>query len=36
MWAALSRREARRVSPLLVKWAWNVEAMGLVKERGGI
>jgi hypothetical protein len=35
MWVALSRREARRVSPLRVKWARSVEAMGLVKEKGG-
>jgi hypothetical protein len=35
MWVALSRREARRVSSWRVKWARSVEAMGLVRERGG-
>jgi hypothetical protein len=32
---ALSRSEARRVLSRWVKWVRSVEAMGLVKERGG-
>jgi hypothetical protein len=33
---ALSRSEARRVLSWRVKWARSVEAMGLVRESGGI
>jgi hypothetical protein len=33
---ALSRSEARRVLSWLVKWTRSVEAMGLVRESGGI
>jgi hypothetical protein len=36
MWVALSWSEARRVSYWRAKWARSVEAMGLVKERGGV
>jgi hypothetical protein len=36
MWVALSRNEARRVLSRRVKWARSVEAMGLVRERGGM
>jgi hypothetical protein len=36
MCVALSRSEARRVLSLLVKWARSVEAIGLVREIGGM
>ena len=36
MCAALSRSEARRVLSWLVKWARSVEAIGLVRESGGM
>jgi hypothetical protein len=36
MCVALSVSDARRVLSCLVKWAWIVEAIGLVRERGGM
>jgi hypothetical protein len=36
MWVALSRSEVKRVLSWRVKWARSVEAMGLVRESGGM
>jgi hypothetical protein len=36
MCVALSRSEARKVLSCLVKWVRRVEAMGLVRESGGM
>ena len=36
MCVGLSRSEAKRVLSWLVKWARSVEAMGLVRENGGM
>jgi hypothetical protein len=36
MWVALSLSEARRVLSWRVKWARRVEAMGLVRNSGGM
>jgi hypothetical protein len=36
MWVAMFRSEARRVLSWRVKWSRSVEAMGLVRESGGM
>jgi hypothetical protein len=36
MCVALSRSKARRVLSWLVKWARSVEAIGLVRDSGGM